>query len=271
MDYLEKILSAKKERLAAKKKLKSLANIKEDLKSVPRQPAPSQTAPRPGNFKNSISGGKSSLINIICELKAASPSAGIIRQDYNVKKLAGEMEATGMVRAISVLTEETYFRGDLFHLMAVRDSVSLPVIRKDFIIDEYQIYESVLYGADAVLLISEILPDSRLDDFVALCGESGIDCLVELHRKENLDRVLKSGAEIIGINNRNLSNFTVDINTTLELVPLIPADRIVVSESGIKTREDVGKLKSAGVGAILVGEMIMRAPDIKRALEELIT
>ena len=261
MDYLEKILSAKKERIATKKKIKPLAKIKEDIKSVPP----------PGNFKSAIAANKSSVINIVGELKAASPSAGVIRQEYNVKKLAAELEATGLVQAISVLTEETYFRGDLLHLVAVQDSVSLPVMRKDFIIDEYQIYESLLYGADAVLLISEVLPDSRLEDFVALCSEAGIDCLVELHRKENLDRVLKSGAEIIGINNRNLSDFTVNLNTTLELLPLIPADRIVVSESGIKTKEDVSKLKGAGVSAILVGETIMRSSDMKRVIEDLLS
>jgi len=258
VEYLERILSAKKDIIDKKKKKVSLQQLENMIKSI----SPAR------EFKKAIS--QKEKFNIIGEIKQASPSAGIIKQDYNIVSLASEMTYAG-VSAISVLTEESYFRGDLFHLIDVSETVDVPVLRKDFIIDEYQIYESRAYSADAVLLISEILADSQLKNFVQLSKEIGLNILVELHSQQNLEKVINSGAEIIGINNRNLTDFSVDINTTLKLIPFIPDEKIVVSESGIKTKEDIQKLKKVGVNCVLIGETLMKSSNIKKTIDELLS
>jgi indole-3-glycerol phosphate synthase len=208
-------------------------------------------------------------IHLIAEIKRASPSAGILRADFDPESIASTYAAHG-ASAISVLTDVPFFQGSLEHLERARSFVSLPVLRKDFTLDEYQIIEARVHGADAVLLIAEILPDRLLHERLAQCRELGMEPLVELHDRENLSRVIDSGARIIGINNRNLRTFVTDLGHTISLAAQVPADRILVSESGIRSRADIEQLKSAGVRAILVGETFMRAKDIGKKVDELL-
>ncbi|MFN3966393.1 MAG: indole-3-glycerol phosphate synthase TrpC [Endomicrobiia bacterium] len=256
-NYLNKIVTDKKETLNKKKKELPIEKLKEFLKNKIEK----------RNFKEAIS--KPNRINIIGEIKKASPSAGVIRKDFDVRYLAKRIENSG-VDAISVLTEEKYFHGDLFHLINVKDSTKIPILRKDFIIDEYQIYESKVFGADAVLLISEILTRNQLDNFLQLCKEINLDVIVELHSENQLEKVLSLPVEIIGINNRNLENFSVNIETTIKLRNKISLDKIVVSESGIKKREDILRLKESNINAVLIGESIMRSQNIEEKIKEFI-
>ena len=206
-------------------------------------------------------------INLIAELKKASPSKGIIRGDYNPAKIAATYEANG-ASALSVLTDERFFEGKLEHIRKVKECVSIPILRKDFIIDEYQIYETVAAGADAVLLISEILSRDELVRFYDISKALGLDVLVEVHNEENVEKAIAANADIIGINNRDLHNFKVDLNTTQRLSRLIPKDKVMVSESGIKTYEDVMFLKSLGVNAVLIGEAFMESDDIAAKIRQ---
>lgn len=217
-------------------------------------------------FKSSIS--KPHKINLIAEVKKASPSAGLIRKDFDPVKIASTYEANG-VSAISVLTDEKFFQGHITHLENIKKSVSLPVLRKDFIIDEYQIYESILAGADATLLIADLLSVEELKKFIDIGRQFRIDFLVEVHSEEDVKKAVDSKCEIIGINNRDLHTFKVDLKTTQRLLKIIPEGRIVASESGIKTREDISYLKSLGVNAVLVGEIFMRSSDIGEKVREL--
>lgn len=208
-------------------------------------------------------------VNLIAEIKRASPSRGVIRPDFDPPAIAREYEKAG-AKAISVLTDEGFFQGHPEHLTRVREAVALPVLRKDFIIDHAQIYESRLLGADAVLLIAAVLEQSRLEDCLALTRELGMAALVEVHTAEELGRVLQAGARIIGINNRDLATFETRLETTFDLAPLIPPGRIVVSESGIKTSEDLMRLAESGVDSVLVGEALMRAPDVAAGVRRLL-
>ena len=208
-------------------------------------------------------------IRIIAEIKKASPSLGIIRKDFHRVEIARIYEAGGAA-AISVLTDEYFFQGSLSYLTEVKKAVGLPTLRKDFIIDPYQIYEAKAAGADAILLIAAMLSGDEIQDYLALSGEMGMECLVEVHSEEELKKVLQTNAHIIGVNNRNLATFITDMTTTLRLRQMIPDGKIVVSESGIKTRGDVEKLLKAGVGAILVGETLMKSQDISAKLRELL-
>jgi indole-3-glycerol phosphate synthase len=210
-----------------------------------------------------------SQIALIAEVKKASPSKGLIRPDFDPVEIAKTYEAAG-ASAISVLTDEKYFQGRLEYLTAVHDAVSLPILRKDFIIDPYQVYEARAAKADAVLLIVAALPIEQLKDLTALATELGMASLVEAHSPEELNTALEIGAKIIGINNRNLHTFEVKLETTLELASRVPGDRILVSESGIFTRSDVERLMAAGVDAILVGESLMREPDPGVKVRELL-
>jgi indole-3-glycerol phosphate synthase len=171
--------------------------------------------------------------------------------------------------AISVLTESKYFQGSIEHLAEVREKVNIPLLRKDFIFDAYQVYESCAYGADALLLIVAILGQEQLDELSTLSHELGLDCLVEVHNESEVEKALRSGARIIGINNRDLKTFQVDIGTTERVRPLIPEDRIVVSESGINSRQDIDYLKSWGIDAALVGEALLTSDDIAVKMREL--
>jgi indole-3-glycerol phosphate synthase len=207
-------------------------------------------------------------VAIIAEVKKASPSAGVIRTDFEPVVIARTYERHGAA-AISVLTDSGFFQGSLAYLSAVRAAVACPVLRKDFILDRYQLLEARAAGADAVLLIAECLPGKQLELLQRQSAEVGLHTLIELHDAGQLPRVLDSGGRVIGINNRDLRTFTTRIEQTLELLPLIPSDRVVVSESGITSRVDLLRLGAAGARAVLVGESLMRAPDIGAALDAL--
>jgi len=207
-------------------------------------------------------------ITVIAEVKKASPSAGVIRADFDPVAIARIYEAHDAA-AISVLTDAEYFQGSLAYLTAVYEAVACPVLRKDFILDRYQLLESRAAGADAVLLIAECLPGDSLAAMHREAVALGLHTLIELHDAEELPRVLDTGGTVIGINNRDLRTFTTRLEQTLELLPRIPADRTVVSESGITAHGDLVRLGAAGVRAVLVGESLMRAPDIGAALDAL--
>ncbi|MFP3982911.1 MAG: indole-3-glycerol phosphate synthase TrpC [Desulfurivibrionaceae bacterium] len=207
-------------------------------------------------------------ISLIAEAKKASPSQGLIRPDFDPVAIGRSYEAAG-VQAMSILTDENFFQGSLEYISRVRREVSLPILRKDFIIHEIQVKEARRFGADAILLICAILEESRLRDYLALSRELGMDSLVEVHDEWELEMALKADSGLIGINNRNLQDFSVDLETTLRVLREIPAGIEVVSESGIKDHEDIRKLESAGVTAVLVGESLMRAEDPAEAVRSL--
>jgi indole-3-glycerol phosphate synthase len=208
-------------------------------------------------------------IRLIAEVKKASPSKGVIREDFDPVTIARIYQRHGAA-CLSVLTDRSYFQGDLEYLRQVRAAVELPVLRKDFVIDPYQVVEARAAGADAVLLIAECLDDEMLDRLHCEIVGLGMTPLVELYEPANLARVLKIGARLIGINNRDLRTFQVDIGHTMRLRRDIPADRVVVGESGIRTRQDVERLEEAGVQAMLVGETLMARRDIGAAVDELL-
>lgn len=218
------------------------------------------------SFKKSIS--RPHHINLIAEIKKASPSKGILRGDFNPVKIAITYQANG-ASAISVLTDERFFEGKLEYIQKVRGNVSIPILRKDFFIDEYQIYETVASGAEAILLIPEILSMAEMAKFYNLATELGLDCLVEVHNEEDIEKALAIGASIIGINNRDLHTFKVDLAVTQRLIRLIPQNKVIVSESGIKSYEDIMFLKSLGINAVLVGEAFMEAGDIASKMKEM--
>ncbi|MDP8298403.1 MAG: indole-3-glycerol phosphate synthase TrpC [Candidatus Tantalella remota] len=217
-------------------------------------------------FKKSIS--RKGHINLIAEVKKSSPSQGIIRADFDPLKIAFTYHATG-ASAISVLTDERFFEGKLEYLKMIKERVSLPILRKDFIIDEYQVYESAVSGADAILLIAHILTQEELNRYHSLAKDLGMDVLVEVHNEEEVEKALKSPASIIGINNRDLNDFNVDVSVTQRLIRMIPENKVIVSESGIKSYEDIMFLKSMGVNAVLIGETFMRAENIGEKVREL--
>jgi indole-3-glycerol phosphate synthase len=208
-------------------------------------------------------------IRLIAEVKKASPSAGVIREDFDPVAIARIYEEHG-ASCLSVLTDEPHFQGRLEYLVAVRESVGLPVLRKDFVLDSYQVLEARAAGADAVLLIAECLDDCNLRKLHNEIVELGMTPLVELYDPENLPRVLEAGATLVGVNNRDLRTFKVDLEHTLRLRPEIPAECVMVSESGVKTHADVQRLQAAGVDAILVGESLMREADIGAAVDRLL-
>lgn len=225
--------------------------------------------PTPLDFASALRGEG---IRLIAEVKKASPSRGVIRPDFDPTEVA-KIYASNGASAISVLTEARYFHGSLEHLRDIRNILrnkGLPLLRKDFICDPYQIYESRAYGADSLLLITAILKLEELQELLGISHELNMSCLVEVHNEAEVEIALKSGARIIGINNRNLATFTVDLTTTERLRPLIPPDRIVVSESGIKERGDIERLRQLGIDAFLVGESLMSAPDIAAKMKELL-
>lgn len=208
-------------------------------------------------------------IALIAEIKKASPSAGLIREDFDPVEIAKIYEAHGAA-CLSVLTDEQFFQGHLDYLTAVRQAVSLPVLRKDFILDRYQILEARAAGADAILLIAECLDATTLADLYEDATSLGMTALVELYEPANLDMVLKLNPPLVGVNNRNLKTFVTDLKHTLHLATKMPPGVLLVSESGIRTREDVLRLRSAGCRSILVGETLMRSPDIGRIVDELL-
>jgi len=256
---LDQIVADNLRELEARKRSFSL----EELKQLALE------QPRSLDFASALCGDR---IQLIAEVKKASPSRGIIRADFNPVEIA-KIYASSGASAISVLTEAKYFQGSLNHLRDVRNALvnkRLPLLRKDFLSDPYQIYESRAYGADSLLLIVAILTPEKLGELLWLSHQLGMSCLVEVHNEADLEIALNGGAMILGINNRDLNTFNVDLATTRRLRPLIPKDRIVVSESGIKNRDDIEKLRQWGVEAVLIGEYLMSASDIAAKMKELL-
>jgi len=208
-------------------------------------------------------------IRLIAEVKRASPSRGVLCPDFDPVAIAGEYARSGAA-AISVLTEKNYFHGDIDYLAAIRETVRLPLLRKDFIFDPYQVYESRAYGADALLLIVAVLRPPQLAELVALSHRLGLQCLVEVHTPDEVAVALGCGAKIIGINNRDLKTFNIDLDTTRRLRAMIPQELVVVSESGIHSPQDVSRVREWGVDAILVGEALVTADSISAKIKELV-
>jgi indole-3-glycerol phosphate synthase len=223
--------------------------------------------PKPRDFHGAFKKGTFSLI---AEIKRASPSAGVIRQSFAPIYLAKAYEEAG-ASALSVLTDKKFFMGDISHLKSAKESTTIPVLRKDFIIDERQIYESRIAGADAILLIVRVLSDDKLLAFLKLTKGLGLGTLVEVHSKEEALRAISAGAEMIGINNRDLSTLKVDINTTADIISALPElkSRVIISESGISSKEDAKKIFQAGADGILVGEAILKSKDVVKKIREL--
>lgn len=207
-------------------------------------------------------------ISFICEVKKASPSKGIIAEDFPYLEIAREYEKAG-ADCISVLTETDYFKGEDRFLREINDAIQIPTIRKDFIIDEYMIYEAKLLGASCVLLIAALLDTETIRQYKAICDQLGLSALVEAHDEAEVDSALAAGARMVGVNNRNLKDFTVDIHNSTRLRGLVPRNILFVAESGIKTAEDIAELVKAGVNGVLIGETLMRSPDKARMMDEL--
>lgn len=220
------------------------------------------------NEASKATGKNQTDIAFICEVKKASPSKGVIAEDFPYLEIAKDYQSSGAT-AISVLTEPEYFQGENRYLTEISDTVRIPVLRKDFTVDEYQIYEAKLIGADAVLLICALLDTATLKRYLTICDELGLSALVEAHTEEEIQSAIDAGARIIGVNNRNLKTFEVDLGTSLRLREKVPADILFVAESGIKTAGDIAILRDAGVNAVLIGETLMRCPDKKEMLNQL--
>ncbi|MDR3325565.1 MAG: indole-3-glycerol phosphate synthase TrpC [Spirochaetaceae bacterium] len=250
--------AAKKRVLRAKTKI-SLETIRRNAQAA----AGSQAAPL--RFEKALSAPG---LSFICEVKRASPSKGLIADDFPHLDIAEAYEAAGAA-AISVLTEPDFFKGCNSHLSEIAQTVEIPVLRKDFIIDQYQIYEAKLLGASAVLFICALLDAKTLEEFILTADKLRLDALVEAHSEDEVKGALDAGARVIGVNNRDLKTFKVDLRNSLRLRPLVPPDKIFVAESGIKTAEDVRTLRAAGVDAALIGEAMMKAPDKKAFLASL--
>jgi len=260
-DILKKIVAHKREEVAAAKAKFPLARLRERLELVEDTPRGFARALKDMH----ASGGTA----VIAEVKKGSPSKGVIRADFDPLEIAETYQQHGAT-CLSVLTDETFFLGHLNYLGLIREQVSLPLLRKDFICDPYQIVEARAFGADAVLLIAAMLDLHQLREFAALATELKLDVLLEVHDESELELALQTDCELIGINNRSLRTFVTDLATTERLRPLVPVERLVVAESGINSREDVERLLAAGAGAFLVGESLMREENIGAKLEELL-
>lgn len=256
MSILDELAAAARERVRTAERKITFRELKERARSLPK-----------GTFAFEQALRKPELA-FICECKKASPSKGLIDSEFPYLEIAREYEEAGAA-CVSVLTEPTRFLGKDEYLREIAASVSIPCLRKDFTVSEYQIWEAKLLGAEAVLLICAILPQETVRKYIHLCDSLGISALVETHTEAEVHAALSAGARILGVNNRNLASFTVDSENTFRLRKLVPRDVIFVSESGIQTAEDVRRLRDAGVDAVLIGETLMRASDRKKKLEEL--
>lgn len=254
---LDEIVASKRLEVASVRRRMPLEEIEDQAAS----------APPVRDFRAALEG--SGPIRLIAEVKKASPSASVIRADFDPVGIARAYQAHGAA-CLSILTDAPYFQGHLSYLARARASVAIPLLRKDFLIDEYQVVEARLAGADAILLIAEILDDAALAGLRQRAEAMGMAALVEFHDEANLPRVLDSGAQLVGINNRDLKTFSTNLEHTLRLRDRIPPGVVLVSESGIRTRADALRLEAAGVSAILVGESLMRQPDIGLAVERLL-
>ena len=228
--------------------------------------AASQSSPR--GFENALRTAAAAAGAVIAEAKKASPSKGVIREDFDPAAIAESYEAGGAC-CLSVLTDVDFFQGSADYLVAARDACSLPVIRKDFIVDPYQVVEARAMGADCILLIAACLDDTQLAELNAAARQHGMDVLIEVHNREELERALPLGNGLVGINNRDLHSFDTRLETTWDLLPHIPDDRLVITESGIHTRDDVSAMREHGINAFLVGEAFMRAEDPGQKLNDL--
>jgi indole-3-glycerol phosphate synthase len=253
---LDEILADKRYEVELKKQSLPLSALKE---RAARQ--------EPLDFAAALRGNS---LKLIAEVKKASPSRGVLLAGFDPVALAKTYARHGAA-AISVVTEVNHFQGSLKNLTAIRETVNIPLLRKDFIFDEYQVFESAAYGADAILLIMAILSPERLEELMTLSRNLHLSCLVEVHDEDELFQALLAGAEIIGINNRDLHTFRLDTNTTRRLRLLIPEEQIVVSESGIRNINDIKKMKECKVDAVLVGEALLTAPDIPAKMKELMS
>jgi indole-3-glycerol phosphate synthase len=256
---LDTIISSKKEEVAADLQTVALADMKRRCLGLP------QTR----GFKSQLAKAALSRVAIIAEVKKGSPSKGIIREDFHPVSIAKEYEKGGAA-CLSVLTDQKFFFGHLDYLEAIRAEVALPLLRKDFVVDPYQIYQARAAGADAILLIAAVLNRSQLIDYAELAAELDLDVLLEVHDEDELDIALQVPDVLLGINNRNLKTFETDLGITERLCKLIPSERAVVAESGINTRIDIDRLLNGGAAAFLIGESLMRETDISQKLSELI-
>lgn len=254
---LDTIIAHKRKELAIEQEQVPLAKLEDQVSNLPLT----------RDFRNAIAGRDT--VKLIAEVKKKSPSKGIIREDFHPVSIADIYVENGAA-AISVLTDKHFFAGELGYLRAIRDTVDVPLLRKDFTIDPYHIYQARVAGADAILLIVAALTASQLREFMEVAASLSLACLVEVHTREELEIALDVDAQIIGINNRDLRTFHTDIATTFQLRETIPTDRVVVSESGIYSREDVVRLQEAGIHAMLVGESLMRSPDIGQQVRHLL-
>lgn len=256
MTILEQLAAHARERVGEAKKKLSLAEIRQQALSLPKGSF---------GFENAL---KKPGISFICECKKASPSKGLIAPDFPYLQIAKDYEAAG-ADCISVLTEPKWFLGSDEYLKEIAATVSIPCLRKDFTVDEYMIYEAKLLGASAVLLICSILAEKELEAYIRVCNELGLSALVEAHDEREVQMALNAGARIIGVNNRNLKDFSVDTDNSRRLRARIPREVLFVSESGVSSAEDVAVLRQIGADAVLIGETLMRAPDKKAKLHEL--
>lgn len=255
MSILDEIVTTKRAEVA---RLESWASALE---------AQAREAPEPGDLAAALAGGD--RVSLIAEVKRRSPGAGTIREPLNAAGLAASYEQAGAA-AVSILTDETYFGGSLEDVRGARQAVEIPILRKDFVLHESQIFEARAAGADAVLLIVRILEGDRLGELRETAESLGMTALVEVHDAEELDRALGAGARVVGVNNRDLSTFETRLEVTLDLVERVPDEVVLVSESGIATSDDVARLGAAGVDGILVGEALLRNPDPGEAAGELV-
>jgi len=254
-DFLDKILAHKKAH--NKEKAEYFVKIKEQLDKSEYS--------RYGIFKKCISGAEK--INLIAEIKKASPSRGLIRDDFDVGDIA-RIYSECKADAVSILTEDKYFLGKPAYIKKINEKYDLPILAKDFFIDEGQIYEARINGASAILLIVAILDEGMIKNFMEVASSLDLDCLVETHDQEELEVALKCGAEIVGVNSRNLKTFEVDINNGAKLISQIPKEKVIIAESGIKTFDDVSMLQEAGANAVLIGETFMKEKDIAKKVKE---
>ncbi|MDF7640246.1 indole-3-glycerol phosphate synthase TrpC [Bifidobacterium sp. ESL0784] len=265
-NILQRIAAKTRERVAEEKAQTPQSVVEAQAREVnSRKVAAGETGDAAFPFERAL---KAPGMSFICELKQASPSKGIIAQDYPYLDIARDYEKAGAA-AISCLTEPTWFKGSDEHLRQVAAAVDIPVLRKDFIVDEYMIYQARACGASAVLLICSILSDLQLADYTALAHELGMSALVEAYQPDEVPRAIAAGARVVGVNNRDLRTFDVDFDHSIKLRPTVGLDRVFVSESGVRTRADVEELEAAGVDAVLIGETLMRSPDKTAALAEL--
>lgn len=258
---LDEIAKKTRERIAEEKRKVSLA----DMRTLAEETKARQSAAAVFSFEAALARPGMSFI---CEVKKASPSKGVIAENFPYVEIAREYESAG-ADAVSVLTEPFYFRGCNEYLSRIRQEVALPLLRKDFTVDEYMIYQAKAIGADAVLLICALLSPAQLSEYGGLARDLGLSALVEAHDEREIERALSAGARIIGVNNRNLKDFTVDIDNSVRLRELIPGDVLFVSESGMRTRADIARLEENGTDGVLIGETLMRSTDKRKLLGEL--